>query len=379
MEKRRLHISCWLLAVSFWLLAVGCSSSDGTEEPQPTMLTIYVYSPEHPMLIRSAIGPVTPTIAESTVHRLQIWIFYSGTDKLVGYLDTTETENSILNINEGATYQMIVSDEFAKDKPKVDVYVFANVTSANCGCAFDKNSTPNQLNAAKIDLGYFGLSPLFDAEWIAHKDLSHSLPMTGVLRNQPVVGDAPALRVGTLDRIATVSLTRAVSKVRFVFANTTGAPALTIEDIQMYEGMIPDTEYLIPQDQSLSYNSSSKSLLPSQSPIGPVESINDPTAYIYDGQDGQTYENRINNANLTVVGPFYLRESDKRLKGKIIYKIGDGSDQESEYQMNEAGDFQRNHSWIVYAYHAGGGFLQMNALYVKEWINEEVNHAVYNW
>ncbi|MBO7115780.1 MAG: FimB/Mfa2 family fimbrial subunit [Prevotella sp.] len=379
MEKRRLHISCWLLAVSFWLLAVGCSSSDGTEEPQPTMLTIYVYSPEHPMLIRSAIGPVNPTLAESTVHRLQIWIFESLTGRLVGYLDTTETENSLLNINEGATYQMIVSDEFAKNKPKVDVYVFANVTGANCGCAFNENSTPDQLNAARIEPGYFGLSPLFDAEWIAHKDLSHSLPMTGVLRNQPVVGDAPALRVGTLDRVATVSLTRAVSKVRFVFANTTGAPALTIKDIQMYEGMIPNTEYLIPQDQSLSYNSSSESLLPSQSPIGPVESINDPTAYIYDGQDGQTYENRINNANLTVVGPFYLRESDKRLKGKIIYKIGDGSDQESEYQMNEAGDFQRNHSWIVYAYHAGGGFLQMNALYVKEWINEEVNHAVYNW
>lgn len=376
MVRRRLHMNGWLLAISCWLLAVGCSSSDGTEEPQPTMLTIYVYSPEHPMMIRSAIGPVNPTAAESTVHRLQIWIFESGTGRLVGYLDTTETENSLLNINEGATYQMIVDDDFAKDKPDVDVYVFANVTSANCGCAFDKNSTREQLKNANIDSGYFGLSPLFDAEWIDN-NLSHSLPMTGVLRNQPVVGDAPALRVGTLGSVATVPLKRAVSKVRFVFANTAGAPALTIKDIQMNAEMIPDTEYLIPKDQTLSYNTISMSLL--SSPIAEVESVADPTVYVYDGQDGQTYENLINNANLTVVGPIYLRESDKRLTGTIKYAIGDGSDQYGDYQMDMAGDFERNHSWIVYAYHAGGGFLQMNALYVKDWVNIEVNHEVYNW
>jgi hypothetical protein len=47
--------------------------------------------------------------------------------------------------------------------------------------------------------------------------------------------------------------------------------------------------------------------------------------------------------------------------------------------MQQAGDFGRNHTWIVYAYYAGSGNLQVQSLYVKDWSIKEVNHDLYNW
>jgi len=200
--------------------------------------------------------------------------------------------------------------------------------------------------------------------------------MSGVLKNQDVVGEAPVLRVGT-SSIATVKVTRAVSKVRFVFANTKGEPELKIKKITLDAGVHPTSEYLIPRTATLLYNPTEAILWSGN--VTAVE-IDDPTIYIYGGQEAQVYENLIDQSGLTTKGPFYLRESDNRLTGKISYSIG-GEDKESTFQMDAAGDFRRNHTWIVYAYHAGGGFLQLSAIYVKGWntTNNPKNHEVYNW
>jgi hypothetical protein len=182
--------------------------------------------------------------------------------------------------------------------------------------------------------------------------------------------------VGTSSSIATVRLERAVSKVRFVFANTVGEPELKIKNIQLNAQMIPNIEYLIQQTKTLSYNASESSLWTAEDV---VEKVDDPTIYIYGGQEAQVYEDLIDQSEITKIGPFYLRESDKKLSGTITYQLGDNAEQQGTFEMEAAGDFRRNHTWIVYAYHAGGGFLQMNAIYVKEWTTKEKNHEVYNW
>ena len=370
--KMNLHIRMLLLAVSILLLAVGCSSSDDTGGKQPTVLTVYVYSPAHPMLIRAAVGPVDASAAESEINKLQIWIFESSTGRKVGYLFTDQT--SLLNTGEGAAFQMIVDDDFALHRPDVDVYVLANVGPENCGCAsFGEGSTRDDLrNSAKIDENHFGLSPLTSGV------PSEGLPMVGVLRNQPVIGDAPVLRIGTSTNIANVKMERAVSKLRFVFANTVGEEDMTIKNITLKAEMLPNEEYLIPQQgKTLTYNSSEETLLPDT--IIRVNSVTNPTTYIYDAQNAQEYETLIGGANLTTVGPYYLRESDKQLEGTITYAIGTGADQVGDFKMDVAGDFMRNRTWIVYGYHTGGGFLQMNAIYVKDWTTKTENHEVYNW
>ena len=378
-KDRHIHTLQWFLGSLLMVLLTACSSSedggDGVAK-QPT-LTIYVYSPERPAVPnrhapqrRAKTGNVETVGDESTIHSLQIWVYESENKALVGYLDTEDV--TTLNMGEGATYQLPVSDDFAKNKPDVDVYVMANVTNANCGVETDKDTERDELmTEAKIVKSKFGLSPL------TTEVPTDGLPMADKLTTQPVVGDAPALRVGSLNAVSTVPLTRAVSKLRFVFAKTTGQPKVSITSITMNAGMIPDEEYLFTTPQSMTYNANAGELLLTD--IDDIAETADPTDYIYFNQDAQEYENLINGANLTVNGPIYLRESDKQLAGTITYTIDGGEPQSVGFQMQQAGDFLRNHTWIVYAYYAGSGKLQVQTVYVKDWSTKEISHNVYNW
>lgn len=380
-KDRHIHTLRWFMSSLLIVLFTACSSGeDGTggKVNQPTMLTIYVYSPEAATASRQSAssraetGNVNPIGEESTIHSLQIWIYESESKAFVGYMSTEEV--ATLNMGEGATYQLPVSDDFASRKPTVDVYVMANVTAENCGVGtLDKNTShPDLLDGARITTAHFGLSSLKTSV------PTQGLPMTGTLTTQPVVGEAPALRVGTMSHVATVQLTRAVSKLRFVFAKTTGQPKVSITSIKMNTEMIPDEEYLFkttPAD--MTYNTSAAELLGGI--ISDIAETTDPTSYIYINQDAQTYENTINNAGLTVRGPIYLRESDRQLTGSITYKVGEDEPQTVDFQMQQAGDFLRNHTWIVYAFYAGSGGLQVKSLYVKEWANKDLFHEFYNW
>ena len=378
-KDRHIHTLQWFLGSLLMVLLTACSSSEdgGDGVAKQPMLTIYVYSPERPAvpnrhapLRRAETGNVETVGDESTIHSLQIWVYESENKALVGYLDTEDV--TTLNMGEGATYQLPVSDDFAKNKPDVDVYVMANVTNANCGVETDKDTERDELmTEAKIVKSKFGLSPL------TTEVPTDGLPMAGKLTTQPVVGDAPALRVGDLNAVSTVPLTRAVSKLRFVFAKTTGQPKVSITSITMNAGMIPDEEYLFTTPQSMTYNANAGELLLTD--IDDIAETADPTDYIYFNQDAQEYENLINGANLTVNGPIYLRESDKQLAGTITYTINGGSEQTVDFAMQQAGDFLRNHTWIVYAYYAGSGKLQVQTVYVKDWSTKEISHNVYNW
>ncbi len=376
---QRLHIG-WLWSSIVLMLLTACSSSDEMEEKQPTMLTVYVYSPEHPTLIRGAFDEVNASVEESKITRLQIWIFESETGNRVAYFDTNET--LLLSAGEGATYQIPVSDDFAQRKPTVDVYVIANLPEGEYGNTLNAESTRANVQESTIPEGYFGLSSLTTAVPVA------GLPMAGILERQPVTGNTPVLRVGTKANIATVQMTRCVSKVRFVFANTTGSSPLFITGITLDAQMIPNKEYLIPRTPMVAsggYNSEAVSFFSGSEK--PVASVDNPTLYIYDGQEAQEYEDFINTfintsateENLIEVGPFYLHESDKQLSGKISYKIEEEVQPDGVFKMDQAGDFGRNHTWIVYAYHLGGGFLEMNALYLKDWTTRTIDHEVYNW
>lgn len=389
LKNRHISFLTWLLSGMMLLMTGACSSSDeeGQEsgaDKKPVMLAIYVYAPEQAAAAqkkaaqtRGDVGEVDANpAAEGEIKSLKIWIYESESGDSVRYFETKDV--AALNQGQGTTYQIPVSDDFAKNKPDVDVYVMANVTNANCGVETDKDTERDELmTEAKIVKSKFGLSPL------TTEVPTDGLPMAGKLTTQLVVGDAPALRVGSLNAVSTVPLTRAVSKLRFVFAKTTGQPTVSITSITMNAGMIPDEEYLFTTPQSMTYNANAGELLLSD--IDDIAETDDPTDYIYFNQDAQEYENLINTAasketpEVTVRGPIYLRESDKQLAGTMTYRIDDGEPQSVGFQMQQAGDFSRNHTWIVYAYYAGSGKLQVQTVYVKEWSTKEISHNVYNW
>ena len=376
-QKRSLISHSFILYFSLFIsqlaFLTACNSSDGEDQQKPTMLTIYVFSPEQPIITRGDVGPVNASEAENKVNSLQLWIFDTSGNK-VGYLSTTET--ATLNAGQGAIYQIPVSDEFAQNKPNVDVYVLANATAANCGISttLDENTTREALiEQAKITSGHFGLTSASLATAVP----ADGLPMAGIQKNQPVIGDAPVLRIGNETNIATVPLTRAVSKMRFFFANVATAPKLTITGITLNGSLIPNEEYLFTQSKTLTYDANAASILASSIEVAKKE---DPAQYIYEGQTAQEYENLMVGAELSLVGPYYLRESGKILTGTITYTVeGMSEPMSATFTMKEQGDFLRNHSWIVYAYYEGLSGMQVVTVDVTDWVAKSYNYEVYNW
>ena len=385
-KNRHIYLIPWLLCSMLIVLFVACSSDnaeEGTSMHKQPMLAIYVYAPEQAATAqqnaaptRGAVGEVDAITTESTIKSLKIWIYESDSEDFVGFFTTNDV--TALNEGQGTTYQIPVSDDFASSKPKVDVYVMANVTTANCGVGELNEATTHDdlLEDAKIT-GYFGLGNL-------QKSVPEDgLPFAGKLTTQTVVGDAPALRVGSPSEVSTVQLHRAVSKLRFVFAKTTGEPPVKIKSITMTAGMIPTEEYLFKTPLSMTYNTDAEELLTVN--IDDIAETADPTDYLYTNQEAQEYENLINEAaskqpaEVTVYGPVYLRESDKLLAGTITYQIGEGADQTVDFEMQQAGDFLRNHTWIVYAYYVGTGGLQVQTVYVKNWEIKTMNYEFFNW
>ena len=371
------------------LLLMACSkSSDETEkvpqgeEKQP-MLSFYVYAPEHPMLTRASVGDVNPIGEEAKVNSLQIWVFETANGKLVAYYEPQSADISKLNNDEGNVYQVPVTHDFANRRPRVDVFVLANATNSTTG----SNATRAELEAAL-------LSTSFGCDKLVKTVPSAGLPMSGVLKNQPITGEKPVLRIGTdFSAMATVRLARAVSKLRFVFSALTGSD-LKITGITIDAGDAPmsNEEYLFLNEPYNGRNCNIKSYLSSAVPFISatasslaVKEVVEPLEYTFiDGmEDAQDYETRIcaaiNAGTLTSWGPFYLPESDKKLTGTITYTVGGSEPVTAKFEMVDAGDFTRNHTWLVYAYY-GDAVLQFNLVDVDSWTDKEVrNHDVYNW
>ena len=370
------------------LMLMACSSSSeepkSPQEDQQPVLSLYVYAPEHPMMTRGNIGETTASEQESKVTRLQIWVFEHSDGKFVAYYEPTSTDN-LNGVKGGDVYQVPVSRDFATRRPRVDVYVLANVTETNTGKVYNKNTPLEDLKAAPLDDNHFGTSPL------TIEVPSDGLPMSGVLLNQPITGESPVLRIGTdYSEMATVRLVRMVSKMHFVFGALSGSD-VTITGVSIDANQLASVEYMFLEgpytgrnSHIWSYVEAPVTLRSSGSPLS-VNMVADPLEYIFvDGvEDAQDYEDRINNAvsekTLSSIGPFYLHESDKQLTGTINYKVNGNDMDPVKFVMAEEGDFSRNHTWLVYAYY-GDAVLEFNIVDVNSWTDKDVrNHDVYNW
>ena len=385
----------WMLIM---LLLIACSGDSGsTDAKQPAVINVYVFAPDKPIITRGDIGEVDPINndeSESKITTLQIWVFEHNTENLISYYSPESVTN--LNNDAGATYQLSTSNAFtdAETKPKVDVYVVANVTAANTGIPLGERTTRTDLEAALISGDYFGLNTL------TKKVPDAGLPMSGVLRGVSVTGSAPVYK------ISNVTLTRTVSKIRFVFSrekvgDTETDVPVKINSIKLNAGMIPTQEYLFLEtgenasafhvDVGSYGTNDAKEFLPivenQVQALPDIAQNADPMAYSYQaGQDAQEYEDLIETGlnktpapELTQVGPFYLRESGKLLTGSITFQRGeDGTTANPTFKMHTAGDFSRNHTWIVYAYYSASGLVAVTVV-VKDWNDVASSRDVYNW
>ena len=385
------HIERWLGGILMLLLLTACSSSSDDEPQQQNekpMLKILLFAPESPIVTRGSIGDVDALSQEERlIYSIDVWVFeHLSPDKKVGYI-----HQEGLSFDGQREISMEISDDFANltNKPNVDIYVVANKESLAIGSSLGKETTMEQLKAACIGSADFGVSttPLSVVP-------ATGLPMSGLLENQKVLGIPPVYTA----KANNVRLVRAVSKIRFAFSKSAPpAVAPTISDLSVFlkDNMLPNNEYIFLEGRYPTYTSHMVTTGDNAYNQNPVtffsgEAINDingcanPADYAYTTQTGQAYETLIqegiDNNELKGFGPFYLHESDKKLKGTISYCIGSATTPTvREFEMGAAGDFTRNHTWIVYGYFLGSGELKLKVVDVKGWDLDREDPKVYNW
>ena len=412
--KKVLNIEMWMLLVIVLLTACSDHSGESSDENGDCFLNIYVYAPGRPMLTRADVGEIAHReAAESEVHTLQIWVFKHDGGSLVGYLNATPT---FLNETDGQEmFRMKVEKEFADNPENVDVYVVANAESVEL--TLGENTERDDLDAVKIGTAYFGVTNLYGKDDLlptTGRISTAGLPMSGIEKDQPIYGSFPALRIGSQEKMTTVQLTRAVSKLRFVLcriASEDDKELVSIDGIQLDGGMIPTKSYLMPG----TYTYSSDPVAPTDYETNPIVYVNtdnkllkadiptveDPMKYAYETQAAQDYENMINGAiagtykaaesdqPLKQLGLTYLRESDKQLTGTIQYSVQQkGNTDETQvdhttFSIAAPGDFYRNRSWIIYVFYMDAKIhvLTVTDMGVKNWTSDNINDdkSVYNW
>ena len=393
------------------ILLASCASYDKESQHEPAVLKIYVFAPDRPIVTRGDNGNVSAADAENAIHNLHVWVFEHENGKFVGHV-SSET-GSELSTGQGI-FTMEVSDDFASRQPEVDVYVMANVTKADYALGFDlgENTTRAQLDAALIGSNYFGLT----STSLVTSVPDGGLPMTGVLKDQTIFGDAPVFGVGskTTKTLTNIKLVRAVSKVQFVFTavdyvDETANPIVMhqVESITLDANTIPNSEYLFLKyaysaegggdpltyegyrywiKAGDNYNSAVATLMGTSIDVNKLPDGRSPDDYVYKTQTGQAYETLIKsgiaNGDLTPAGTYYLRESDKNIKGTITYD----TNKTATFQLVTpeedfvAGDFGRNHTWIVYGYFTEKLGIMTVYIKVKKWDDlDPLEHIIYNW
>lgn len=349
-------------------------------------LSVSIYIPDM-NTTKAETGNVSALAREKVLSSLQIWVFiHDDTDsnkdgQLVGYKAFTAGQLTDTGLPYATTtrFGMPLSPSMftllSEEDAKVDVYAVANAISAT-STYLGEDTKRSILDGIVLSGSYFGV------ESLTMRAPDPGLPMSGVLKAASVTGSYPVLNVST------VTLTRAVSKIRFVFCQQ-GTPAIdetpatpsntacVIKSISFggtsnghdcqiakSEKLFTDNKYgstdnlfdivdYIPLTATLAGENGAD--LMSNADISVLEY---PEALLFRSaghttESAQEYETRLDAAvaQSSQLGPIYLRETDKPISGTIVYNVGEG-DVEATFSMPSDDVLSRNHSWILYAYFA---------------------------
>lgn len=356
----------FLLPLAF---LTGCRLIDDPSGVEVAEISISVeFPPETNLPSKAEVGEVPASTAENAIHDLAIWVFRTtgNHESVVDPLFIDDNSSDLPSAGGVRKYALPVKDrQYLSGRTPVDVFVLVNRKSIA--------STLNEDSGwAEVKGAAFGGDKLFSPKDPITAVPSTGLPMSGVSMGVDVTGEEPFLKVPT------VSVGRAVSKLRYVFSqmltedNT--EEEFAIRKVVLSGGQIPMEEYV--------FSSGACNILPGNYVSASMEtpwpdgmelaSTDSPELYSYAGQDGPTYENLISDgisgSKLSLLGTYYLRESDKALSGEVHYTIvrkgKDGNpdvstDKVLPFSMDAPGDFARNHTWTVYGYFISNRTLQL--------------------
>ena len=317
---------------------------------------------------------------ENAIHSLCIWVF-----RETGENDGTLLENAPLKVNasefplDGGVkeYDISVDWEFALNPPRLSVYVLANAESIGLDLSSPQNYSMQDLDNAVF--GHDGAQDYFGITSLTRAVPATGLPMSAVGKHLEPSGSAPRLKVESL------TLQRMVSRIRMVFCKTPAEvqqgetpPDIAINEVVFSGRTIPKLEKLFTEGETgvhysdltiTDNNYESEALTVPWGGAGELCTNALPERLVYVNQDPAEYEaalqRAIDDGTLTDLGYVYLRETDRKLRGRVRYSV-DGESRFREFVMNEEGDFARNHTWTLFAYFLSGRNLQIR-LVVMPW------------
>lgn len=368
---------CLFIGLLLSVVLVAACSRSAFDQPTYPELSIAIEFPDsYVPRTRATVGEVPAEADENAIHDLAIWVFYASGDhahQKVGSL-MVNSASDLPAAGGVRKYALRVDQAFMLERPRVDVFVLVN--RGSIGSLLTENSTWDEVNDAT-----FGGDAFFSPKVPVSSVPDAGLPMSGVGKGLAVGGEEPFLKVPT------ISLGRAVSKLRFVFSqmytenNTEGSEEeeFAVERVVLGGGQIPMSEYVFSTEayriQPANYVSSEMEVLwPGNLELKSSEA---PEIYSYAGQDGPSYEQLIKDGiatgHLSHLGTYYLRESDKLLSGTVYYSItkaGETQHKSMIFYMASPGDFARNHVWTVYGYFISNRTLQL-AITALPWDKNE--------
>lgn len=367
-----------LLGVAATGLLVATSCSDMEEDPQASMtmpFTFYVQTSSQ-QATRGYQGPVGNTGDEGKINTLKVWLFDHETQLLLAY-DDSYTDNGTDGLNSNNDVKKVtlaVPQYIARLGRNVDLYVIANAASAGTDVSsLNAGSTPAMLEAALLGGDYF--TPANPTKAVP----SSGLPYTAIRKDWNILETVDGTNK-VRENLEKVTMTRAVSKVKFAFSRAEDNTGVQVVGIVLDGNQIASNEYLFPKDNSNTADYASpycgdlqtnlrdedceSAALTFGSTDGSSTFLNasdilvsdDPASLSWANNrtmSAQQYNNLIDTSiyNATTV---YLRESKKKLTGTIYYRTASGGDIFAKtFSMEAENDFVRNHSWIVYGYFIG--------------------------
>jgi len=338
------------------LLLPGCRRETlSTSSPAGPTLEIAIQFPYVPA---TKAGELAATYHENKIHSLSIWVFRSEDHTPVGE-PLILTDKSRFPPSGGiGRYQFSVDWNFVNSHPDVDVFVLAN--AASIGCTLDASSDYDAITSANF--GYVSdEDDCFGTHTYTTSVPNDGLPMSGMKTHVKVYGTAPQLKMDP------VTLVRAVSRLRMVLCRTATddiaqEDEVSVSGITFYKDQIPLREFVFTEGTTgiVPGNYTDDFSFP-----GPAEIKRNPVPenLIYVNQDPDAYQQMLDQAcaddELTDLGYVYLRESDKRIFGRVDYTIN-GKARSREFAMSAPGDFARNHTWTLFAYFMSGRNLQVS-------------------
>lgn len=415
----------------------GCVDPlDDSLKPQPEQptLTFWIRVPGSMLSTKAETGDVASISPESKIYDVQVWAFAHAEandanaedDLPLNYVDKDNIsfENTTQKQwDDSYKIQMPIPKEFVLGaSPKVDLYILANWQSIFA-------TKPQEMTRAAVRDMVFGTSTLntyFGTTTPTTSVPAKGLPISTIYKGEDGSGvslqflqDAyngtatePLTNAVFQREIGVIELERAVGKIRFAFARTTGVTGVQITKIEITntetgatEGLIPDQIYAFPRyalpnvenpfelPAGASYGDPTTvttiagtgtnplfntnaiaevalpdALISTESTIRAATSGKTYTGLTPAQMTAQQYDTFLADSTSTQL--VYFRESGKAISGKIYYRktASDTEDTVVEFSMiqeNNTLEFpnktnlHRNHYWTVYAYFLGNG------LYIK--------------